>query len=113
MDFYFVAAQLGRHSRTQGMQTNSTRFARRPPGPCRVCLVLLFLARFLTFECDLVAAQEAGQSREPGAQLRLPRQQAQTNAALDGVVRSGTAGEQIPVAGAVLQLQNLTSAESK
>jgi hypothetical protein len=68
----------------------------------------------LTFECSLVAAQEAQQSREQGAQLRLPRQQAQTNAALDGVVRSGTAGgEQIPVAGAVLQLQNLTSAESK
>jgi hypothetical protein len=96
------------------MQINSTRFARRPPGLCRVCLVLFFLARSLTFECSLVAAQEAQQSREPGAQLRLPRQQAQTNAALDGVVRSGTpSGEQIPVAGAVLQLQNLTSAESK
>ena len=96
------------------MQINSTRFARRPPGLCRVCLVLLFLAGSLIFECGLVAAQEAQQSREPGAQLRLPRQQAQTNAALDGVVRSGTAsGEQIAVAGAVLQLQNLTSAESK
>jgi hypothetical protein len=60
------------------------------------------------------AAQEAQQSRQPDAQLRLPRQQAQTNAALDGVVRSGTGGgEPVPVAGAVLQLQNLTSAESK
>jgi hypothetical protein len=60
------------------------------------------------------AAQEAQQSRQPDAQLRLPRRQAQTNAALDGVVRSGTGGgEPVPVAGAVLQLQNLTSAESK
>jgi len=45
--------------------------------------------------------------------VRLPRQQAQTNAALDGVVRSFPAsGGQIPVAGAILQLQSLTSTES-
>ncbi|HVH50221.1 MAG TPA: carboxypeptidase-like regulatory domain-containing protein, partial [Candidatus Bathyarchaeia archaeon] len=64
--------------------------------------------------CSVVAEQEAQQSREPGGQLRLPRQHAQTNAALDGVGRLGAAGgEQIPAAGAVLQLQNLTTGESR
>jgi hypothetical protein len=54
--------------------------------------------------------QEAQESRESGAQLRLPRQQAQTSAALDGVVRSGSAaGAQIPVSGAILQLRNSAS----
>ena len=33
-------------------------------------------------------AQEAQLSREPGAQLRLPRQQAQSSAALDGTVKA-------------------------
>ncbi len=96
------------------MQTNSKWFAWRPLRPYRCCLVLLFLAPAFSFGSTAAAAQEAQQSREPGAKLRLPRQQAQTNAALDGVVRSGAAGGgQIPVAGAVLQLQDLTSAESK
>src|SRR5258708_30735660 len=56
-------------------------------------------------------AQEPQQSREPGAQLRLPRQQAQTSAALDGIVRSTSSGAsaQLPVSGAVLHLQNLAS----
>src|SRR5216684_2906221 len=54
--------------------------------------------------------QEAQPSREPGPQIRLPRQRAQTNAALDGVVRSdATVGAQVPVAGAILTLQNLAS----
>src|SRR6266700_3003946 len=53
---------------------------------------------------------QAQQSRESGPHLRLPRQQAQTSAALDGVVRSDSAaGTQTPVAGALLQLQNLGS----
>src|SRR5258708_12013894 len=57
------------------------------------------------------SAQESQQSREPGAQLRLPRQQAQTSAALDGVVRSVSSGvsAQLPVSGAALRLQNLAS----
>jgi hypothetical protein len=68
----------------------------------------------LWFESVAAGAQKAQQSREQGSQLRLPRQQVQTNAALDGVVRSSTdSGGQIPVAGAILQLQNLTSTESK
>jgi len=71
------------------------------------------LPHALSFGGVVAEAQEAQQSRELGGQMRLPRQRAQTNAALDGMVRSGPAsGGQIPVAGAILQLQNLTSTES-
>ncbi|HEY1424279.1 MAG TPA: carboxypeptidase-like regulatory domain-containing protein, partial [Candidatus Acidoferrum sp.] len=58
--------------------------------------------------------QEAQQSREAGAQVRLPRQQARTSAALDGTVRSvSSAGSPLPVPGATLQLQELSSHASK
>src|SRR5260221_5820000 len=72
-------------------------------------LVLGLSAAFWAEPCW--SAQESQQSREPGAQLRLPRQQAQTSAALDGVVRSVSsgAGAQLPVSGAALHLQNLAS----
>src|SRR5262249_7789782 len=57
--------------------------------------------------------QETQQSREPGGQLRLPRQQAQSSAALDGTLRSASpAGSQLPVPGAILQLQDLSSHSS-
>src|SRR4029077_18333196 len=95
------------------MQTNSRRFARRSLRRCRCRWLLLFLsvAWFTPYFAGRVAeAQEAQQSREAGGQLRLPRQQAQTNAALDGVIRSGPAsGGQIPVPGATVQLRNLSS----
>src|SRR6266404_3777254 len=95
------------------MQINSTRFARRSFRLCRCWSVLIFLPHALSFGGVVAEAQEAQQSRELGGQMRLPRQRAQTNAALDGMVRSGPAsGGQIPVAGAILQLQNLTSTES-
>ncbi len=79
----------------------------------RLCrwLTLCFFALAGNFVTgSIVIAQDAQQSREPGAQIRLPRQQAQTNAALDGVVRSAAApGTQVPVAGATLKLENLTA----
>jgi hypothetical protein len=55
------------------------------------------------------AGQEpAKQSREPGPPLRIPRQQARTNAALDGIVRDAASpNSMLPVAGAVLTLRNL------
>jgi len=69
----------------------------------KIFLRVAFLACCLTFSSHAQTAQE---SREPGMQLRIPRQQAQTTAALDGVVRSGTArGTQVPLAGALLSLQ--------
>jgi hypothetical protein len=95
------------------MQTNSKRFARRSLRLCRCRWLLLFLSVasfFAPFFAGRVAeAQEAQQSRESGGQLRLPRQQGQTNAALDGVIRSGPAGAQVPVAGATVELRNLHS----
>src|SRR6266851_3137148 len=96
------------------MQTNSKRFARRSLRPCLYRRLLLFLAvaSFFTpfFASCVAGAQEAQESRESGGQLRLPRQQAQTNAALDGVVRSGlAAGGQIPVSGAIVQARNLST----
>src|ERR1700757_4989533 len=95
------------------MQINSTRFAGRSFRLCRCWSVLIFLSGALLFGGVIAEAQEDQQSREQGAQVRLPRQQAQTNAALDGVVRSGPAsGGRIPVAGAILQLQSLTSTEN-
>ncbi len=84
------------------MNTHLPCFSRRSLGLC-FCFLLLPVAN----------AQEVQQSREPGVPLRLPRQQAQTIAALDGVVRSG--GEptaQAPVAGASLRLQNLATGVS-
>jgi hypothetical protein len=52
------------------------------------------------------AAQDsAKQTREQGPALRIPRQQAQTTAALDGVVRDATNTTR-PVAAAVLTLRN-------
>src|SRR5258708_34659880 len=74
-------------------------------------MVLGLSAAFFAEPCW--SAQESQQSREPGAQLRLPRQQAQTSAALDGIVRSTSSGAsaRLPVSGTVLHLQILPSGE--
>jgi Carboxypeptidase regulatory-like domain len=70
----------------------------------------LFLIAAIVSLASLAVAQEAQQSSEPGAILRLPRQQAESSAALDGIVRSeAAAGTQLPVAGATVHLQNLGS----
>src|SRR5262249_2533309 len=53
--------------------------------------------------------QEARQTREPGAPVRLPRQQAQNFAALEGVVMSGPALAGSPAGGALLTLRNVSS----
>jgi hypothetical protein len=92
------------------MHNNSPFFSRPSLRLCRGLLMCLlaFIGGFAA--CACAAAQEAQQSREPGTQIRLPRQQAQANAALDGAVRSGSAtGARVPVAGATLTLQNLAS----
>jgi len=56
----------------------------------------------------------AQQSRNANAQsLRIPRQQAQNTAALDGIVRdSGFSGTTIPVPGAQLTLRNLQTGQT-
>jgi len=85
----------------------SSRWYRRQL--CCSSLRLLITARILLY-VSTASAQEAQQSREPAVAVRLPRQQAETSAALDGTVRSDTvAGAQLPVAGATVHLQNLAS----
>jgi hypothetical protein len=54
----------------------------------------------------------AKQSREQGPPARIPRQQAQTTAALDGVVRdAGFSSVMLPVPAAILTLRNLQSGQ--
>src|SRR5260370_18379593 len=91
------------------MQTNSKRFSRSSLRLCRCSWLLLFLSVAPFFAGRVAEAQEAQQSRESDGQLRLPRQKAEANAALDGVIRSGPAGAQVPVAGATVELRNLRS----
>ena len=58
--------------------------------------------------------QAAQQSSEPATQAqRIPRQQAQSTAALDGVVRdSSSSGTTIPVPGALVTLRNLQTGQT-
>src|SRR6266487_501506 len=76
----------------------------------RSCWFLVLFVVSFSFIAS-VLAQEAQQSRDAGIPIRLPRQQAQTSAALDGIVRSSLAagGSQVPVAGATLSLRNISS----
>jgi hypothetical protein len=56
--------------------------------------------------------ETAKQSREQGPQVRIPRQQAQSTAALDGTVRdAGSPNTMLPVPAAVLTLRNLDSGQ--
>jgi hypothetical protein len=59
------------------------------------------------------AQDSVKQSSEQGPARRIPRQQAQSTAALDGLVRdAGSAGASLPVAAAVLTLRNLQSGQN-
>src|SRR5215467_1777752 len=87
--------------------------------PRSACLIFCLRFWFLclgslvvsALSSQVFSAQEARQSREPGPSMRIPRQQASANAALEGVVRSesGSSAAPLPVAGAVLTLQNNAS----
>ena len=59
----------------------------------------------------MIDAQTAQESREPVSQIRIPRQQALSGAALDGIVQgaSNYQGNPVPVAGAILSLRDLVS----
>src|SRR5262249_31825261 len=73
-----------------------------------LCLGSLFVS---ALSSQVFSAQESQQSREPGPPMRIPRQQAPANAALEGGVRSasGSSAGPLPVAGAVLMLRNNAS----
>src|SRR5215470_14498970 len=84
---------------------------------CAVCVFLLFLlssAGANTFQAQAPAAPQssAKPSREEGPQLRIPRQQAQVTAALDGIVRDAALPSSVPVPGAALTLRNLQSGQT-
>src|SRR5882762_1269126 len=58
------------------------------------------------------AQDSANQSTQQGPPPRIPRQQSQTTAALDGLVRdAGSATAPLPVAGAVVTLRNAQSGQ--
>jgi hypothetical protein len=85
---------------------------------CAVCCIS-FLSAVAT--CGATLREQASphsgdsskQSAEQGPQPRIPRQQAQTTAALDGVVRdSGAQGAIRPVPAATINLRNIQSAQT-
>ena len=80
---------------------------------CFACLVLApRTAATLPLQSPPPAQDPAKQSSEQGPPLRIPRQQAQTTAALDGVVRdSSVSGATLPVPAAVLTLRNIQSGQ--
>jgi hypothetical protein len=92
------------------MQTFFPRSARFVFCLQRLFFACLACAVLFAWSTRASSFQEAKQSRQPGPTARLPRQQAQNFAALDGVVKSGPSdAAQSPVSGAVLTLRNVTS----
>jgi hypothetical protein len=92
------------------MQTFSSRPVRLLVGLYWRGLIGLILVS-AAFSAHAFPKQQAQQSQEAGPAVRIPRQQAQITAALDGVVRSGSAASspQLPVSGALLTLRNATT----
>jgi Carboxypeptidase regulatory-like domain len=81
------------------------------------CAVICFLAAPPVLPASVAPAQldgpgQATPSREQGPAIRIPRQQAASTAAVDGMVRSSTAtGGSNPVPGAQLALRNLQTGQ--
>jgi hypothetical protein len=84
------------------------------------CAVIFFLAVPAAESAGVASAQlprpdpsgQATPSREQGPAIRIPRQQASSTAALDGVVRSSTStGANNPVPGAQLTVRNLQTGQ--
>jgi hypothetical protein len=80
---------------------------------CFACLVFApRAAATLPYQSPPAPQDSAKQSRESGPPLRIPRQQAQTTAAIDGVVRdAGFSNIILPVPAAALTLRNVQSGE--
>jgi hypothetical protein len=70
--------------------------------------LMLATAAFSPHAFPTQQTQRVQQSQGAGPAVRIPRQEAQTTAAVDGLVRSGAAGSplQLPVSGASLTLRN-------
>ena len=85
---------------------------------CSACCSCFFFSfalagKTLLEQAPTPAQSSAKESREQGPAQRIPRQQAQNTAALDGFVRdTGSASSPLPIPGAVLTLRNLQSGKA-
>jgi hypothetical protein len=84
---------------------------------CAICCTCFYFspaleARTFQEQTQTAAQDSAKQTREQGPPQRIPRQQAQTTAALDGVVRdAGSPQSMLPVPGAVVTLRHAQSGQ--
>jgi hypothetical protein len=84
---------------------------------CVICCVAIFgvasrVGATLPSQAASPAQDSAKKSSEQGPPVRIPRQQAQTSAALDGVVRdAGAPSATRPIPAAVLTLRNIESGQ--
>src|SRR5262249_45415959 len=77
-------------------------------------LCISFVSKAKPFQAQTPTPPQtsANQSREQGSTQRIPRQQAQVTAALDGIVRDAALPNSAPVPGAALTLRNLQSGQT-
>lgn len=84
---------------------------------CAICCTCFYFspaleARVFQEQTRIPVQDSAKQTREQGPPQRLPRQQAQTTAALDGVVRDASSPQSaLPVPAAVVTLRNAQSGQ--
>ena len=85
---------------------------------CATCCSCFFFfvalgAKVFQEQAPTAAHSSSNESREQGPPQRIPRQQAQNTAALDGQVReTNSLGNPLPIPGVVLTLRNLQSAQT-
>src|SRR5215471_512289 len=81
---------------------------------CCWCSFFSFVLEAKVLQEQAPAQSSAKESREQGPAQRIPRQQAQNTAALDGFVRdtASSTGNALPIPGAVLTLRNLQSRQT-
>jgi hypothetical protein len=96
-------------------------FLRRPwRATCAACCSCCFISFSFAAKTKIVQEQalaqaqgSAKEAREQGPPQRIPRQQAQNTAALDGFVRdTSSPNNPLPIPGAVLKLRNLQSGQA-
>ena len=80
---------------------------------CCWCSFFSFVLEAKVLQEQAPAQSSAKESRQQGPAQRIPRQQAQNTAALDGFVRdTSSPGNTLPVPGAILTLRNLQSGQT-
>src|SRR5262252_6719035 len=80
---------------------------------CCWCSFFSFVLEAKVLQEQAPAQSSAKESRQQGPAQRIPRQQAQNTAALDGFVRDASSpGNPLPIPAAVLTLRNLQSGQT-